>query len=866
MDVDDKTRFVFSGSNNHPSTPTSGSSIATSFGDDATVFVGDQPSCESQLNDVSHVSPTSGMFSRDQPSPVVDPDATVFAPSINPSHVTNVPQSQVGQAKNNDQIVIKQRFELSDLLGVGGMGAVYKAIDRRKLEANDSDPYVAIKVLNDDFRNHPDAFVSLQREARKSQTLAHPNIVNVHDFDRDNEMVFMTMEYLEGAPLDILLRNSAGIGIELKQAVNVLRDISNALIYAHSHNIVHSDFKPGNIFVTNNKGAKVFDFGIARAVKPGGIVANSKDDRTVFDAGSLGALTPAYASLEMLQGKDPAPSDDVYALGCVAYELFSGKHPFNKVPADKARQQGLSPKRLKGLSRRQWVAIKSALEFSREKRFATVDEFVAKFYGNTKLLRWLFLGAGLVSASAVGAAYMLTYNEQVVVEEEFKQELQQELEQELLQVRISDKKKSLMRLVSLKSLSESWEQDVRIELEEYTVLAPTDLNTAALVKQKMSAKFITEATSLLQRSRLDEAQTMLDRATRWEASQTEVSTLIDGVDKKREEARLRLEQQRVAAQTKARQLEQKRIKDRQVANERNREKKLGAALTAVENALHCNFGMDVSGTLASTLSRVAELDAGLAKRLAPDVAKELKACFQYLADSNPPRVEPLLLQAKQLLPNESDIAGFKLDYCSHLKPGSGSRGRRFVCQDRLDTGDKGPKLVVVKDNQGNKLAFSKYEISAKDVASFCNSSNSCNYLDQTSLPWTNISFEQAKSYTAWLSANTGHDYRIPTYQEWLVAASIAGEREDPDRNCHLKYGAIQKGGELVSAASGKANKYGLVNHVGNAQEWVSTTSGQLLAVGGSRLDQMSRCLVTTKTNHDGSADNVTGFRVVRNIF
>lgn len=847
MDVDDKTRFVFSGSNNHPSTPTSGSSIrgssvARSSGDDATVFVGGQP------------------------SPVVDPDATVFAPSINPSHVANVPQAQPSQVKTNDQIVIKQRFELSDLLGVGGMGAVYKAIDRRKLEANDSDPYVAIKVLNDDFRNHPDAFVSLQREARKSQTLAHPNIVNVHDFDRDNEMVFMTMEYLEGAPLDILLRNSAGIGIEFKQAINVLRDISNALIYAHSHNIVHSDFKPGNIFVTNNKGTKVFDFGIARAVKPGGIVANSKDDRTVFDAGSLGALTPAYASLEMLQGKDPAPSDDVYALGCVAYELFSGKHPFNKVPADKARQQGLSPKRLKGLSRRQWGAIRSALEFSRDKRFATVDEFVAKFYGNTRLLRWLLLGTGLVSMSAVGAAYMLTYNEQVVVEEEFKQELQQELEQELLQVRISDKKKSLMRLVSLKSLSESWEQDVRIELDEYTVLAPADLNTAALVNQKMSAKFITEATSLLQRGRLDEAQAMLDRATRWEASQTEVSALNDGVDKKREEARLRLEQQRIAAQKKARQLEQQRIKDRQVAIARNREKQLGTALTAVENALHCNFGMDVSGALASSLDRVAELDAGLAKRLGPDVAKELKACFQYLAGSNPPRVEPLLLQARQLLPDESELAGFKLDYCSHLKPGSGSRGRRFVCQDRLITGDKGPKLVVVKDNQGNKLAFSKYEISAKDVVSFCKSNGNCNSLGQSGLPWTGITVEQAKSYTSWLSANTGLDYRIPTYQEWLAAASIAGEREDPDRNCHLKYGAIQKGGELVTAASGKANQYGLVNHVGNAQEWVSTTSGKLLAVGGSRLDQMSRCLVTTKKNHDGSADDVTGFRVVRNIF
>ena len=109
---------------------------------------------------------------------------------------------------------------------------------------------------------------------------------------------------------------------------------------AHGAGIVHSDFKPGNIYYTKDKTAK-FDFGIARAVSnPNELEADG--EKTVFDAGSLGALTPTYASYEMLKGLEPTKSDDVYAVALVAYELFTGKHPYNRVPADKALEQALS--------------------------------------------------------------------------------------------------------------------------------------------------------------------------------------------------------------------------------------------------------------------------------------------------------------------------------------------------------------------------------------------------------------------------------------------------------------------------------------------------------------------------------------------
>ena len=122
----------------------------------------------------------------------------------------------------------------------------------------------------------------------------------------------------------------------------------------------------------------------------------------------------------------------------------------------------------------------------------------------------------------------------------------------------------------------------------------------------------------------------------------------------------------------------------------------------------------------------------------------------------------------------------------------------------------------------------------------------------------------AEGYLAWLSRQTGYSYRLPTYREWFAAASARGEREQPDRNCRLKYGGIEKGAELVATEAGKANGFGLVNHVGNVQEWVQSGE-QLLAAGGHRQDAMSLCVATSKKMHSGRADIYTGFRIARDL-
>jgi hypothetical protein len=302
--------------------------------------------------------------------------------------------------------VIKKRFVLETLLGKGGMGIVFGAIDRRKEEAHDPNPRVALKVLNADFQRHPQAFMALQREARKAQTLAHPNVVTVFDFDRDGEAVYMTMELLQGRSLDSMTREARGKGMKRDVALPVIRGIAEGLAYAHRKGIVHSDLKPGNVFVAEDGTPKILDFGIARAVPS----MNTEASRDVFDAGSLGAYTEAYATDEMIDGVDPHPADDMYALGIIAYEMLTGFHPYQRHSAPGARKLGLKPAPIKGLKRKEMRAIESCLSLERKRRPQNAAEFLKLFRGVTALQKWT-IAAAAVLAVVAGYQYYQYYVE-----------------------------------------------------------------------------------------------------------------------------------------------------------------------------------------------------------------------------------------------------------------------------------------------------------------------------------------------------------------------------------------------------------------------------------------------------------------------
>ena len=271
--------------------------------------------------------------------------------------------------------VLRDRFVIEEVLGQGGMGVVLKARDRRREEALDRNPYVAIKILGDDFKGHPDALVALQREARRMQQLSHPNIATVYDFDRDGEHVYLVMELLEGESLDHVIQRHSSTGLPKNEVARIVAGAGSALKHAHAKGIVHSDFKPANVFLTKSSEVKIIDFGIARIVKDATQLEEAM--KTRFDAGKLGAWTNAYASPEqMMDGAAPDPRDDIYALGLVAYELLTGHHPFGSKSAVEARFNELKPAPIRALTSAQNKVLAAALNFNRAHRLGDAIELV----------------------------------------------------------------------------------------------------------------------------------------------------------------------------------------------------------------------------------------------------------------------------------------------------------------------------------------------------------------------------------------------------------------------------------------------------------------------------------------------------------
>ena len=302
---------------------------------------------------------------------------------------------------------IRDRFVIVNRLGAGGMGAVYRALDLRKQEAGDDDPFIAIKVLRGDFQRHSAAFVTLQREAKKTNVLAHPNIVTVYDFDRDGDLIYLTMEELKGAPLNAVLSGKTDVVLGYRDKLKIIDQIAKGLSYAHAKGLVHSDLKPENVFYTNKGDIKILDFGIARA-------ANKDKYIDSFDAGQLGALTLAYASLEMINHQSPHPSDDIYALGIIAYELFNGSHPYGRQDAKTVNENNLSAKPFKVKNPLLRNVLTKSIAVKRQDRVKDATSFLKRFHRSRNAPKRLAMAAFV---TAIGLTANAIYIQTIEPEE-----------------------------------------------------------------------------------------------------------------------------------------------------------------------------------------------------------------------------------------------------------------------------------------------------------------------------------------------------------------------------------------------------------------------------------------------------------------
>jgi serine/threonine protein kinase len=281
----------------------------------------------------------------------------------------NVPAG-AGSVRVGD--VLRNRYVLEERLGSGDRGTVFKALDRYRADLPEDDRYVAIKVLRPGADALADVAADLRREFYCTQFLSHENIVNVYELDRDGDIDFFTMEYLEGELLSGVMARLQPLPMSRPQAWAIIREIGSGLAHAHSRNVVHGDLKPQNILITHSGEVRILDFGASRH-DTAGFSETAGQQRT-----GINPSTSSYASCELLAGRVPDPRDDVYALACLAYELLAGAHPFQRRPATEARDLGIVPKRPPGLTRQQWQTIAMGLSWHRAGRSIAIRAFLDK--------------------------------------------------------------------------------------------------------------------------------------------------------------------------------------------------------------------------------------------------------------------------------------------------------------------------------------------------------------------------------------------------------------------------------------------------------------------------------------------------------
>ena len=265
--------------------------------------------------------------------------------------------------------LLGERFLLQEVVADATIGAVYKASDRALADEPLDESRVAVRVLAPELAAQESELRALQREVARIRCLAHPHIARFIDFDHDGDHYYLAVEWLDGRTLASILDSAEARHIDRVYAFRIVRQLGEALDYAHRCGIVHGGIDPAKVMIMPNGDARLFDFGLASFRQ------RLLESRAASGGPVVGAM--AYSSLQVLGGETPVTSDDIFSLACLLYRLVAGYRVFGPRNAADASQAEMVPQRPQGFTDLQWSAMSQALSYARESRYHCVSDFVA---------------------------------------------------------------------------------------------------------------------------------------------------------------------------------------------------------------------------------------------------------------------------------------------------------------------------------------------------------------------------------------------------------------------------------------------------------------------------------------------------------
>lgn len=334
---------------------------------------------------------------------------------LDPSELDNAMSESYAEPLDVGTVLLN-RYMLMRLIAQGGASTIYRARDMLAVLGDKEDQsYIAVKVVLNSNETAGENQQLVLREALTTRHLSHPNILKVFDYHKDDDISFVTMEYVDGESLSDYVKRLPQKKLPYYAALAILKAVSAALQAAHEQGVVHSDVKPSNILITESGNVKVIDFATARTLidqsQKGklqkGSLATRRGLRQESNAfqlpdsdDSFFGYTLAYASPETIADKPATASDDVFSFACIIYEIIAGKHPYGRKPTNTISEDFrlIKPREI-GFW--QWQVLKKALQLKSEQRIQSVKTLMLAFQHARYFMVYLVAAIALVIGAVI---------------------------------------------------------------------------------------------------------------------------------------------------------------------------------------------------------------------------------------------------------------------------------------------------------------------------------------------------------------------------------------------------------------------------------------------------------------------------------